>query len=323
MFTQLLWCLLGVFFKQIITFSGFATMTNTQKNALLVHHLDLFERCNKIMNFQRLFLWWFREIHNKLETFDTHSITRIVSVAMENCLKLQSMLDKESEIMSCNNTVETLCGMLLITTGLIMKIFKRNRNIKDNKTEKTLAEQMMQKLITKIPEVVSKPINFRKPVQHIIIDMHLTRVYSRFGTLIPKCNISTDCDICMLMLNVLKDLDATDNDGNTILLIVGAQMSKTYDDHSLFLIKTLESLIYKGAYIYARNNAGKTIIDCISDFIAQNQQEEGIKAAQTILDKIKSEIPTLQSLAAMKSANIKAYQETDIPETVKKFLDLH
>ena len=76
--------------------------------------------------------------------------------------------------------------------------------------------------------------------------------------------------------------------------------------------------INQGAYIYARNTDGKSVIEYLEILLLKNNQIDGV---QGILDKLKSKIPSLQSLAAMKAKDLTS--PGDIPKRLQVFLDLH
>ena len=82
-------------------------------NALLMHHLDLYEEgspatgmegCSLLTNFIDLFQTWFHLMfrsgwhQQRFEEMDNRSISRIIKVVIENCLKIMHMLESESKV---------------------------------------------------------------------------------------------------------------------------------------------------------------------------------------------------------------------------------
>ena len=128
-----------------------------------------------------------------------------------------------------------------------------------------------------------------------------------------------DSDICGLLVDTIQDFDASDNKGNTLLLTLARllhsdysndeeysqlssddeeylQISSSYEEYSQVssIIKTLKFLISQGAYIYTRTNEKKTAIDYLADFA---QKKKASEDAHKLFEMLKSQIPSLQSLA--------------------------
>ena len=67
-----------------------------------------------------------------------------------------------------------------------------------------------------------------------------------------------------------------------------------------------------------KNNEGKTVIDYLDDFVMESEYND---EAKSILEVLKCQIPSLQSLAAMNAKGVKSAGH--IPEQIQAFLDLH
>ena len=83
-------------------------------NAILMHHLDLYEENSVDSTFEGLrtlthfnyFLWhWFNMILHpfraRFNCVNTESVTKIITVITDNCLKLMKMLNNETDIIPC------------------------------------------------------------------------------------------------------------------------------------------------------------------------------------------------------------------------------
>ena len=77
-------------------------------------------------------------------------------------------------------------------------------------------------------------------------------------------------------------------------------------------------MIHQGAYVYAKNDEGKTVIDYLDKFVRETESSE---EAQSILEVLKSQVPPLQSLAALKAKDL--ISVNDIPRKIVKFLKMH
>ena len=304
-------------------------------NALLMHQLDLYEECSPATGvegcslltkfvdvFHFWFYWMFRvSCHQqRFEEMDNKSIIRIITVLIDNCVKIEQMLKSESKVVPSRKLLDILKESILAATGLIMKLHKRNRPIQGiYRTEENQAKHMLKELITKIPEVVSKPINFRKPLQHIIIDRHLKAAKNH-----NEKEQFMDNDICKLIVEVIDDIDAVDNEGNTLLLTVSSLLQFDYshlDDEerpSTPALQIIDFLISQCAYTYAKNSKGKTVTDYLEDFVMKNDSNE---AAQSILAILKSQVPSLQSLAAMNAKDLLPAHK--IPPKIQRILKMH
>ena len=231
------------------------------------------------------------------------------------------MLERENKAIPAKKLLDILQESILAATGLIAKMHKRHRPIQGiYQTEGNQAKHMLKEMITKIPEVVLKPINFQKPIQHIIIERHLKATTD----LTEREQFVMDNAICKLVVEVTEDIDAVDNEGNTMLLTVANLLQFDYsrigDDYRPITpaLQIIDFLIHRGAYTYAKNKEGKTVIDYLDDFVLKNEQKE---EAESILAKLKGQVPPLQSLAAMKAKGSISVQ--DIPRKIHKFLNMH
>ena len=257
---------------------------------------------------------------HEFEAIDTHSFTRMISVAIDCCWKIKSILDEESKAICQGKLIDILEDMLYTTSAMIMKLFKRNRLIPSiNKTEGTLAIQMIRDLLKKIPEVVSESNNYRRPIQHIIVERHMVQT----GCTVKR-GFFRHRDICELLVNALNDLNVTDEDGNTLLHLVAKRSH--YDAYSKppCSVKSLTCLIDQGAYVHAKNKEGKTAIDYLKKFIAQHKDkadDEAINEAKRIFEMLDGKVPPLKCFAATETnASI---SKTDVPEMLQNFVKLH
>ena len=111
-----------------------------------------------------------------------------------------------------------------------------------------------------------------------------------------------DHGIGKLIVEIIDDIDAVDHEGNTLLLTVSSLLQFDYshladEDRPVTpALQIIDFLIHQGAYTYAKNNKGKTVTDYLEDFVMKNDSNE---AAQSILAILKSQVPSLQILAAM------------------------
>ena len=304
-------------------------------NALLMHHLDLYEECSPttgiegcllLTNFLDLFQFWFYLIiwdswhQQRLEEMDNRSITRLTTVVIDNCLKMTVLLETESKAIPSRKLLKCLEDSVLAATGLIMKLHKRNRPIQGiYGTEENQAKHLLKEMLNKIPEVVSKPIHFQKPLQHVIVERHLKAKLDPY-----KREEFMDNDICKLLAEVIDDFDAVDNEGNTMLLTVASLLkfnnARLKEEYRPVKPEPqiLEFLIHQGAYVYAKNNEGKTVVDYLDKFVMETESSE---EAQSILEALKSQVPRLQSLAALKAKDL--ISVNDIPRKIEKFLEMH
>ena len=293
-----------------------------------MHHMDLYvengahvtlEGYRMLTNFSYILKVWFLNYHQpSLENHDTKSLARIITVATDCCLKLQKILNNETRTIPCQRLIDSINHVIFIATGFIMKLFKRRRPTEGiYKSEKDLALHLMQDLISKMPEVVSLPVTFKKPIQHIIVEKHLKAKMTWSDE-----QLFTDTDICELLVDVIKDLDVTDNDRNTLLITLAKLLHSNYSKKKLMkipsIVNAINLLINHGAYIYARNNENKTVIDYLEDCVKENETNED---AHKLLDLLQRQIPSLQSLAAMKAKELS--EVGAVPETIKQFLDMH
>ena len=133
------------------------------------------EGCRILMNFSNILTIWFLNYHQpSLENHETKSLSQIITVAIDSCLQMRKMLNKEMRTIPCQRLIDSINHIIFIATGFIMKLFKRRRPTEGiYKSEKDLALHLLQDLISKMPEVVSLPVTFKKPIQHIIVDKHL------------------------------------------------------------------------------------------------------------------------------------------------------
>ena len=312
-----------------------------------MHHLDLyeensvettFEGCTTLTHLNYILRNWYKAMfypyrknvntgsdtyRRKFNYLNTESITKIITVIIDNCLKLKKMLNNETEIIPCRKLIDIINESMFIATAHIMKLVKRNRPIQGIHTsEESLAKHLLKDLVKKIREVVSEPINFRKPIQHLMIDRHLKAIMS------GRDKVFRDSGsyelIIELLIDVVEDLDATDNEQNTLLLTAAKFLDFDginpcdYWSPVSSAIKVINFLISNGAYIYAKNNKNKTVIDYVADFVQQNERYED---AQRLLERLHSQLPSLQSLAAMKARELSTIG--DIPKHTRSFIDLH
>ena len=313
-----------------------------EMNGILLHQLDLFEESNQVTgfeeysllsNFKVLFTFWFGLMfpsdrfpfdqvphQPKFEEMDTKTIVRITTTVFNNCYKIVNLLESEVKIIPSRKLLTILEESILVATGFIMKLYKRNRPIKGiYKTEENQAKHLLKEMVNRIPEVVSKPIKCKKPIQHIIVERHLTAIM-----ISAQEEMFRDNDICELLMGVIGDIDATDSEGNTLLLVVAkilhldlSELDKAYSPVSSSL-QILDFLTRQGAYIYAKNNEGKTVIHYLEDFVMKSDTNE---EAQSLLERLKNQIPSLQTLAAMKARDTVSIRH--VPKKIEQFLSMH
>ena len=136
------------------------------------------------------------------------------------------MLEDEPKVVPSKKLLHILEESVLVATGIIMKLHKRNNPILgSHQTEGNQAIHMLKEMLNKIPEVMSKPINFHKPLQHIIVEKHL-----RASVDLSRKEMFMDHDICKLLLEVVDDINEVDNEGNTLLLIVAKLLQLDYSE---------------------------------------------------------------------------------------------
>ena len=224
------------------------------------------------------------------------------------------MLETETKTIQSKILVYSLKEYLCAATGLNMKLFERNRPVDDGTTEGSLAQKMQKELVDKFPVVSSQCIHFRQPIQHMIAEKNLT--YNNHPV---HQYLLHNSDICRL-LDIGLDFDATDHQGNTLLLFVAKMVAselfprKKYDN----AVNILNYYIDQGAYIYARNTEGKSVMEYLESQWLKDRRIAGVLG---ILDNLKSKVPSLQSLAAMNAKGVKSAGH--IPEQIQAFLDLH
>ena len=196
---------------------------------------------------------------SRFQDLDTDAVSEMITVLEHCCLELQLMCNREAEVIPSKKLIDILCHSLFMATGLIMKLYKRNKQIADTaETEKSLAKKKLKDLLQNIPQILAPSRKKRLPVQHVIIEKHLTTAQYDID------NIFRDNDICQLLVEFI-DLDETDNKGNTLLVFVGRIMRRSWYAITPAALRILRFLIDYGAYIYARNRNGKSIIDYLRD----------------------------------------------------------
>ena len=295
-----------------------------------MHVLDLYEEnavettfqgCLMLANFFFHLRDWFYDGHQPVtECFDTESLARIITVAIDDCLKIMRILNNETSTIACQRLIFHIKHGIFIATGFMMKFFKRNRNIKGvHSSEKDLATHLLKDMTSKIPEVVSRPIGLQKPILHMIVKNHIK---ADFRWSDPELFVGAD--ICELLVNNIQDLDVTDNKGNTLLITLAKLLHSDYSSdeygysQTCSVTKALNFLVSHGAYIYARNNENKTVTDHVANFINENPTNED---AHKFLDFLQSQVPSLQSLAAIKAKELS--EIGIVPEKIKQFLNMH
>ena len=248
------------------------------------------------------------------DRLDTNSLTDFINTLIESSQRMQQMLETETKTIQSKTLVDSLKEYLCAATLFNMKLFERNRPVDNGKTEGNLAQKMQKELVDKFPMVSSRCISFRQPIQHMIAEMNFTYTNNSIHNY-----LFFNRDICRL-LDVGLDLDATDRDGNTLLLFVAKMVAseffprKLYDDAAYML----NYYIDQGAYIYARNTEGKSVMEYLESQWLKDRRIAGVLG---ILDNLKSKVPSLQSLAAMNAKGVKSAGH--IPEQIQAFLDLH
>ena len=225
------------------------------------------------------------------------------------------MLETETAMTPSKTLVFALEKCIRAATGLNLKLFERNRPVGDGTTEEWQAKKMQKDLMDKIAVVKSECIDFKKPIQHFIAENMFTSTKDPI-----QHYLFYDRSTCGRLFGIAHDLDATDHDGNTLLLFIAKFMASPNFPRSLCEneVDILNHYIDRGAYIYARNREGKTLIDYLEVFMSRNK---GRDRAQRILDTLKSEVPSLQSLAAVRAKDLNS--ASDIPGRMKSFLDMH
>ena len=301
-----------------------------------MHHLDLFQENSLETTFegQRILAnlktilrnWFFHLLdpfQGRFNYVNTESATKIITVVTDNCLKLQKMLSRETDVIPSENIVAIIKDSVFIATFTLMWMFGRNRPIEGTQTsEKSLAKDLLKDMVKKIPEVVSEPINFRKPIQHLMIDRHLKAIMS------GRDKVFRDSGsyelIIELLIDVVDDLDATDNEQNTLLLTAAKFLDFDginpcdYWSPVPSAIKVINFLISNGAYIYAKNNKNKTVIDYVADFVKEHEANED---ALRLLERLRGQMPSLQSLAAMTAGELSSVG--DVPKHIERFIKMH
>ena len=253
----------------------------------------------------------------RFDILNAKSLTEFVNVLIDTCHKMQLMLDTETKIIQSKTLVESLKKNLFMATEVIMKLFHRNRPIDDGTTEECQAIKLQKDLIDKIPAVESQLISFRLPIQYIIAARNFTFAYHPVHH-----SFFSSGSICRL-LDVPFDYDATDHDGDTLLLSIARIMATlSFPKHMLRPgVEMLTSLIDQGAYIYARNSDGKTVIDYLERIVSKPEGQYMYPEVYGLWEMLKSKVPSLQSLAAMKAKGLNS--TIDIPEPIQAFLELH
>ena len=313
-------------------------LTCDSVNAILMHLLELYEErvlitkyegCDIIETFEMYFKYWLVIMiqglgYHKfgLEKFNLAVVTRIVRVIIDACSKVQDLHDRRNNIIPFKPFMEFLRNHINTATEFIMMLFKSNRPIPGtDKTEGSLAKELLDGMIHKIPEVVSQPGNYRRPLQHVILDGYLSAV--RKPTRHNMLN-ETKCIFHRLLVASIQDIDALDHIGNTLLLVTASQIPQEHNssDNSSasFSIDIINFLIDQGAYVYARNNEGKSLIDYLANFDECNEQNRNFKVRKT-LEMLKNKVPPLRTLAAIKAKDLESV--ADIPKSMKKFLEMH
>ena len=277
-----------------------------------------FEGHALLTSFEYLFRFWFQLVNREagslqggFQKLDISNVTRIVTIAVDNFLNLQELLNKETNDILSKKLLHISLDSVIIASEFVMKLFARNRlNPSIHEIEQVTAKQKLEEVIKKTGYITSKPMNYRRPVQHIIIETYIT---NRF-----HYDMTLDNEICRMLLDSIQDLEAVDHEGNTLLLFAAATLTK---DHYHFTSRTLNlinSLIHRGAYVYAINNEGKAVIDYMTNFVMANEDnEEGL----SLLEMLKSEVPPLQTLAAIKGKTVRHHLR--IPDNLKQFIELH
>ena len=303
------------------TFSDLAALDRRKVNALLRHHLRIFQLNDNVTNFCEIFQRWLHLISSRFQDFDTETISEMIAVIKHCCLEVQALWDTETKFIPSEELRVILKTSLYFATGLIMKLYKKgftgeNTGTK-NKEEQNLAKNMLRDLLRDIPQVGSPLANSQIPVQHIIITMHLKKGgHVLFG----------DSDVCQLLVELIDINEACGpHSGNTLLIFVGSFIKEKGDSILIpAALKLIRSLIDKGAHIYARNRKRETIIDLLKTASQKtNLYKEEI---QKMIQDLQSLVPSLMTIAAMavKDSGVHAYLSPgDIPEELKEFLDLH
>ena len=267
-------------------------------------------------NFERLFRQWFRllyrqrgRLRHEFQKLDTSNMTRMITLAIDNFIKLAELLNKQTNAILSEKLTHIFWDSLVIASDIIMRLYERNRLIpKIYKIEQAIAQHKIEEIINKISYVESKPINYKRPVQHIITWIFLER---------PNTDTALENGICKMLLDSIKDLDAFDHEGNTLILFAASHMRYKQRNVSRTL-NLINSLLHRGAYRYAKNNEGKTVIDYVTDFVVTNEENE---EGQSLLKVLKSEVPPLQTLAAIKGKSLMSFG--CIPDSLKEFVELH
>ena len=275
-----------------------------------------YEGYSCLTNFVKLFRFWFRLVlkqsghpRTRFQELDTSNMTRMIKIAIDNFLELQELLNQQTNVILSEKLSSIFRDLLVTASRFIMRLFERNKRIPDvHKREQAIAQQKMEEIIHKISYVTSKPINYKRPAQHVITETYLKTAWY---------DMTLDKEICKMLLDCITDLNVHDHDGNT-LLIVAASLLQDRNCNISCSLNLINSLIHRGAYVYAKNNEGKAVIDYVTEYVMKNEENmEG----RSLLEMLKSEVPPLQTLAAKIVKTLKPF--VCIPDSLKQFIMLH
>ena len=219
--------------------------TSSLVNVILKHLLDLYEESSAVpnhfgwqvlKNFQYFLKRWFHMmmfglgyLQSGIQKLDLTVIKRLVSVIIGSCLKIKRLQDNESEVFPSKGLVEICNKYVTMATGFIMMLMIQNRPIPGtNRTEANLAKELLNDMIQVIPEVVSQPLSYKKPIQHVILEGYLSLAWQP-----TKYNMLNECKHMLRqsklmfykpLIESIQDINAKDHEGNTLLLVVASQI---------------------------------------------------------------------------------------------------
>ena len=250
--------------------------------------MDLYEESCAAKNhegpsFITLYRLWVRLVYRPTGSFETgfqqldiSNTTRMITIATDNFVKLQELLNKQSNVILSKKLFNIFWDSLLLTTQLVMRLFVRNKLIPNIlEMEQAMTKQKLEEIIKKIEYIISKPMNYKRPVQFMITQIYIQSAWF---------DETLDNEICKMLLDCIPDLDVLDHEGNTILLFAASLMLNPQCNISR-LLNLINSLICRGAYIYAKNNEEKAVIDYVTEFVKANEENE---EGQTLLQLLKN-----------------------------------
>ena len=133
-----------------------------------------------------------------------------------------------------------------------------------------------------------------------------------------------DFGIFKLLVELVGDLNETDNEGNSLLLLIAKWLNQDSLIHFEFnyleiVLDAMKNLVNKGAYIFTRNCERKMAKDYLADSVILKSSEKASRILEML--KSKSKLQSLETLAAMRLREHDCCVE--IPGALKRFVYLH